>query len=90
MRPAFHWQIAQALLGNPRLIIVDEPTAGLNREERAGFKPSAECDWTKHHGDPLDPYRRLMLVIELVRAGGQTEPSPLPCPAGNGLNPLGD
>jgi ABC-type multidrug transport system ATPase subunit len=29
--------IAQALIGNPRLIIVDEPTAGLDPEERARF-----------------------------------------------------
>jgi ABC-type multidrug transport system ATPase subunit len=29
--------IAQALLGNPRFIIVDEPTAGLDPEERVRF-----------------------------------------------------
>ena len=29
--------IAQALIGNPRLIIVDEPTAGLDPEERNRF-----------------------------------------------------
>src|SRR5690606_24942499 len=29
--------IAQALIGNPRLVIVDEPTAGLDPEERLRF-----------------------------------------------------
>ena len=30
--------IAQAILGNPRIIIVDEPTAGLDPEERVKFR----------------------------------------------------
>lgn len=29
--------VAQALLGNPKIIIVDEPTAGLDPEERNRF-----------------------------------------------------
>ena len=31
------FEIAQALIGNPKLIIVDEPTAGLDPEERVRF-----------------------------------------------------
>jgi ABC-type multidrug transport system ATPase subunit len=30
--------IAQALLGNPRILIVDEPTVGLDPEERVRFR----------------------------------------------------
>lgn len=30
--------IAQALVGNPRILVVDEPTAGLDPEERVRFR----------------------------------------------------
>lgn len=30
--------IAQALINNPKVIIVDEPTAGLDSEERVRFR----------------------------------------------------
>lgn len=33
-----HLEIAQAVIGNPRILIVDEPTVGLSPEERLRFK----------------------------------------------------
>ena len=33
-----HLEIAQAMIGNPRIILMDEPTAGLSPEERIRFR----------------------------------------------------
>ena len=50
--------IAQAIAGDPRLVIVDEPTAGLDPEERLRFYHLLAELAAGPHRDPLDPHRR--------------------------------
>ena len=50
--------IAQALLGNPRLVIVDEPTAGLDPEERNRFLNLLAEHRRTGGRDPVDAHRR--------------------------------
>ena len=47
----------KALLGKPRLIIVDEPTAGLDPAERNRFLNLLSAIGRGGHGDPLDAHR---------------------------------
>ena len=50
--------IAQAIAGDPRLIIVDEPTAGLDPEERLRFYHLLAELAAGPHRPPVDPHRR--------------------------------
>ena len=50
--------IAQAIAGDPRLIIVDEPTAGLDPEERLRFYRLLAELAAGPHRPALDPHRR--------------------------------
>ena len=50
--------IAQALIGNPQLIIVDEPTAGLDPEERNRFNNLLAEVGENVRRDPVDAHRR--------------------------------
>mgnify|MGYP000426529415 CR=1 FL=1 len=48
--------IAQSLLGNPKIIIFDEPTAGLDPEERLRFKKYRFRNIKKHYCYYLNTY----------------------------------
>jgi ABC-type multidrug transport system ATPase subunit len=49
--------VAQSLIGRPQLIIVDEPTAGLDPEEANRFLNLLSEIAEKHGRDPVDAHR---------------------------------
>jgi ABC-2 type transport system ATP-binding protein len=76
--------IAQALIGNPRLIIVDEPTAGLDPEERNRFNSllvdigrSVVVILSTHIVDDVTDLCPRMAVMAGGRIVGQGEPRAL-------------
>jgi ABC-2 type transport system ATP-binding protein len=76
--------IAQALIGNPELIIVDEPTAGLDPEERnrflnllAGIGDSVVVILSTHIVDDVADLCPLMAVLADGRLRLQGKPSDL-------------
>jgi len=70
--------IAQALIGDPRLVIVDEPTAGLDPEERNRFlnllAEIGERVWRRSiDKSELDGYRARMNILSTRLTGGRTQ-----------------
>ena len=49
--------VAQSLIGRPQLVIVDEPTAGLDPEESQSIPEPAVRDRREHGRDPVDAHR---------------------------------
>jgi ABC-2 type transport system ATP-binding protein len=76
--------IAQALLGNPRLVIVDEPTAGLDPEERnrflnllAGIGENVVVILSTHIVEDVADLCPRMAILAAGRIVGEGEPQQL-------------